>query len=228
MVTILLTELKGTILAHSILNERDNFSAQMNSIYPFPTLWPAQSGVSGLVDPLPGKQDFIPLLKAFEQSVQPFFFPYVPDGCTATEVDLFLSNIEHNSHVYPDRLARLFASLACGVQCVSLELPDETRETLAMQQKTKKGDVYGRHFIRCKGRHLAHNPIPVAAAMQALRIGSFLSRPTLAVIETLLMIGSYLTNTGRSLDASSIFGTTVRLAQAIGCECRISMFSSAS
>lgn len=53
--------------------------------------------------------------------------------------------------------------------------------------------------------------------MQALRLGSFLSRPTLLTIETLLMIGPYLTNSGRFLDAWAVFGVTIRLAQSLGC-----------
>lgn len=43
-----------------------------------------------------------------------------------------------------------------------------------------------------------------------------MSRPTLLVIEALVMMGPYLTNSGKFLDASAIFGGTVRLAQSIG------------
>ena len=32
------------------------------------------------------------------------------------------------------------------------------------------------------------------------------------------MMGPYLTNNGKFLDASALFGATVRLAQSIGCE----------
>ena len=52
--------------------------------------------------------------------------------------------------------------------------------------------------------------------MQALRIGSFMSRPTLLGIQALVMMGPYLTNSGRFLDAWTLFGTTIRLAQSIG------------
>ena len=54
--------------------------------------------------------------------------------------------------------------------------------------------------------------------MQCLRLASFLNRPTLLVIEALIMMGPYLTNSGKFLDASALFGLTVRLAQSIGCE----------
>lgn len=52
--------------------------------------------------------------------------------------------------------------------------------------------------------------------MQCLRMASFLNRPTLLCIQTLIMIGPYLTNGGRFLDAWALFGITVRLAHSIG------------
>lgn len=54
--------------------------------------------------------------------------------------------------------------------------------------------------------------------MQCLRLAAFQNRPTLLVIQTLLMMTPYLTNSGKFLDASALFGGTVRLAQSIGCE----------
>ncbi len=56
----------------------------------------------------------------------------------------------------------------------------------------------------------------VAAAMQCLRMASFMNRPTLLGVQTLIMIGPYLTNSGRFLDAWTLFGTTIRLAQSMG------------
>ncbi len=53
--------------------------------------------------------------------------------------------------------------------------------------------------------------------MQCLRLGCFMNRPTLLVIQTLVMMGPHLTNSGKFLDASALFGGTVRLAQSIGC-----------
>lgn len=52
--------------------------------------------------------------------------------------------------------------------------------------------------------------------MQALRTSAFMSRPTLRSVQALLLLGSYLTNSGRFLDAWSVFGLTIRLAQSIG------------
>lgn len=52
--------------------------------------------------------------------------------------------------------------------------------------------------------------------MQALRISSFMHKPSLLAVESLIMIGPFLSNSGRFLDAWTLFGTTIRLAQAIG------------
>ena len=45
-----------------------------------------------------------------------------------------------------------------------------------------------------------------------------MNRPTLLVIEAMVMMGPYLTNSGKFLDASALYGGTVRLAQSIGCK----------
>lgn len=52
--------------------------------------------------------------------------------------------------------------------------------------------------------------------MQALRQGSFMNQPTLLGIQALVMLGPYLTNSGRFLDAWTLFGTTIRMAHSIG------------
>tara|TARA_R110002003_G_scaffold140_20_gene12888 strand:- start:6441 stop:7028 length:588 start_codon:yes stop_codon:yes gene_type:complete len=52
--------------------------------------------------------------------------------------------------------------------------------------------------------------------MQALRLASFMHRPSLLGIQALIMIGPYLTNSGRFLEAWTLFGTTIRLAHSIG------------
>jgi hypothetical protein len=56
----------------------------------------------------------------------------------------------------------------------------------------------------------------VGASMQALRYASFMSTPTLLGIQTLVMMGPYLTNSGRFLDAWTLFGLTIRLAHSMG------------
>lgn len=54
--------------------------------------------------------------------------------------------------------------------------------------------------------------------MHALRLSSFMNRPTILCLQTLLIIGPYLINTGKFLDAYTLFGVTVRVAQGMGCK----------
>ena len=43
-----------------------------------------------------------------------------------------------------------------------------------------------------------------------------MSRPTLLAIQTLVIVSPYLTNSGRFLDAWTLFGSTIRLAHSVG------------
>jgi hypothetical protein len=52
--------------------------------------------------------------------------------------------------------------------------------------------------------------------MQALRNASFMSQPTVLGVQTLVILGPYLTNSGRFMDAWTLFGVTIRLAHSIG------------
>ncbi|PWY75011.1 phenylacrylic acid decarboxylase [Aspergillus heteromorphus CBS 117.55] len=53
-------------------------------------------------------------------------------------------------------------------------------------------------------------------SFQALRLANFLFRPTMDIIQTLLIIGNTLQNNGQSDAAWALLGTTVRLAQTLG------------
>ncbi|RAK74966.1 Zn(II)2Cys6 transcription factor [Aspergillus fijiensis CBS 313.89] len=53
-------------------------------------------------------------------------------------------------------------------------------------------------------------------SFQALRLANFLFRPTFDIIQSLLILGNTLQNTGQSDSAWALLGSTVRLAQTIG------------
>ncbi|MCJ1280978.1 hypothetical protein MMC26_000296 [Xylographa opegraphella] len=191
-------ELKTTELESSDVTITKCFPLQMATTYPFPTLWRAIQGTSGFSDLLPTKHDLFMLLDAFRYGAQALFLPYIPEECTSPEVEQFLGNFEHSSTVYPDRVALLLATLAVGVVCEGHARNNKRSAMGSKQNYQQKGDLF------------------VAASMQALRTASFMSRPTIRVVETLLIIDAYLANTGRSLDASSLFAIMVRLAQGLG------------
>ncbi|GIJ91441.1 hypothetical protein Asppvi_010406 [Aspergillus pseudoviridinutans] len=53
-------------------------------------------------------------------------------------------------------------------------------------------------------------------SFQALRLANFLLRPSLEVVQSLLILGNTLQNNGQSDGAWAMLGTTVRLAQTLG------------
>ena len=194
---------------------RDVFSYQTRTAFPFPTLWIANEETAGLLAVLPNEEEIFGYLDAFQRRAQSCSFPHMPEECTPAEVRRFIDNIEHNAAMNPDMLALLFATMAQGAQNGVYDKFGERWIAGAMDREAQRGDVFSMSCWSLPVQLIDH--FTVAAAMQALRIGSFLSRPTLLTIETLIMIGPYLTNSGRFLDAWAVFGVTIRLAQSLGC-----------
>jgi hypothetical protein len=161
-------------------------------------MWGAIDCIPALLECLPSREELLNYLDAFEKRVQICSFPHVPNEVTKTEVDRFLSDAKKNAEMHPDMLALLFAALALGSQHCVFDKSGGKWVEGAMEKESRNGDIY------------------IAASMQSLRMASFMNRPTLLAIQTLIMMGPYLTNSGRFLDAWTLFGTTVRLAQSIG------------
>lgn len=203
-------------LGHSVPRGADIFAFQLTTSHPFPTLWSAKDETAGLVELLPSGEDLHFYLGSFQRRVQSCSFPHVPEECTEAEIRGFLENVEHNAAVHPNMLALLFAALAQGLQDGVYDRNGEKWIAGSVEAESQKGDVYSRWLHSCRYRTEKLTNV-VAAGMQALRLAAFLNRPTLLTIQTLIMMGAYLTNCGKFLDASAMFGVTVRLAQSIGC-----------
>ncbi|RYO18735.1 hypothetical protein AA0111_g10629 [Alternaria arborescens] len=163
--------------------------------YPYPTLFSAAPDecFPQLLSCLPAKEELMEYLRAFQRRVY-----QVPAEMTINEVEDFLSDARKNSELYPTTLAFLFGLIALGTQHSTWDRGGGKWEAKFIEVETQKSKVY------------------IAAAMQALRLASFTHKPSLSSIQTLLMIGSYLTNDGRMLDAYTLFGTTIRLAHSTG------------
>lgn len=209
---------KSANLTHTLPRGTDIFAFQLATSHPFPTLWSAKDDTSTLIKLLPPEPDLFFYLDVFQRRAQTCSFPHVPDECTSNEVRRFLENVEHNAALHPDMLALLFTTLAQGSQDGVYDKYGGKWVAGSVEAESKNGDVYS------KSLNVMRNPpsliVAVAAAMQCLRLASFMNRPTLLVIEALVMMGPYLTNSGKFLDASALFGGTVRLAQSIGCKSR--------
>ncbi|KAL8850536.1 MAG: hypothetical protein Q9221_004493 [Calogaya cf. arnoldii] len=186
-------------LTHLVPRGADMAAFQVQPTNPFPTFWRTAEGTSALITLLPkDQQETLFYINTFQRRAQSCSFPHLPDQCTEIEVQRFLSNVKENSEQHPDMLALIFATLAQGVQNGVYDKYGGAWHGGAVETECRMGNAF------------------IAASMQCLRLASFCNRPKLLTVETLVMLGPYLTNSGRFLDAWALFGTTIRLAQSIG------------
>ncbi|KAI5367500.1 hypothetical protein Slin15195_G026300 [Septoria linicola] len=192
-------QLGSQSLTHTIPKGKDLYVHDgQQSIYPFMNLWGGSSGAKDMArDLLASHDELYSCLDMFEKRAQSCYFPHTPDLLTRREVSRFLERTEENAEAHPDMLALMFSMVATAMQMGVYDRHGEWAMG-AVEDSRRRSDVY------------------IAAAMQALRLASFMNTPTLLGIQTLVMIGPYLTNSGRFLDAWTLFGTTIRLAHSIG------------
>lgn len=185
--------------------------------YPFATLFKAtpQECIPQLLSCLPQDGGIHQYLDSFEKRVNIFSFPHMPLEITRSEIERFLSERQQNSEMHPDMLALLFAAIALGGQYSIWDKSGEQWVSGAMDAEMRSCDVFSR-FVHMHSLEIFITHDLVAASMQALRLASFMHKPSLRSIQTLIMLGPYLTNSGRFLDAWTLFGTTIRLAHSIG------------
>jgi hypothetical protein len=196
----------------------DIFIPNSPSTYPFATLFPAtpEECIPQLLDILPLRKELQEYLTAFEKRVYVCAFPHLPVELTKNEIDRFLADPERNARMCPEMLALVFAAIALGAQHSVWDQCAGSWKAEAVDAEAQRGNVYGKYARILNEQFNSPDWPQVAAAMQALRLSSFMHKPSLLAIETLIMIGPFLSNSGRFLDAWTLFGTTVRLAQAIG------------
>ncbi|USP76229.1 mitochondrial protein cyt-4 [Curvularia clavata] len=182
-------------LTHIIPRSIDIFTPEVAPAYAFATIFSASSDecIPQLLSCLPTKSDIQDYLDAFGHRVS------IDMGVEVSreQVERFLSDARGNSQSCPSMLALLFAILALGAQ-QSVWNKNTGYDTAKKEAEAQKGNVY---------------------TMQALRLDSFLHKPSLTAIQTLILTGKYLSDTGRFLDAFALFGTTIRLAHSIGLHC---------
>nr|OQO30757.1 hypothetical protein B0A51_02453 [Rachicladosporium sp. CCFEE 5018] len=187
-------------LTHTMPKGQDMYPPQ-GSMYPFPMMRVGDNTTAALLMLLPPREEVFECLDLFSKRAQSCSFPHMPDEVTKKEVGRFLdeagedpARMENNSNM----LALIFATLATGMQMGVHDRSGEQWIEGAVEDAARRGDCY------------------LAACMQALRNASFMSRPTLLGVQTLIMLGPYLTNSGRFLDAWTLFGNTIRMAHSIG------------
>ncbi|KAK1081439.1 hypothetical protein LTR33_004686 [Friedmanniomyces endolithicus] len=174
--------------------------ALTESIHPFPVFanWTGENALTALVELLPESEELFDILAMFQRRAQSSSFPHTPDEVTKNEVERFLANKNANARKYPDMLALLFATLATGLHMREHDRHGGQWVEGSMEKTMVRANVY------------------LAASMQALVESKYMQQPTLLGIQAMVIMGPYLTNSGRFLDAWTLFGTTIRMAYSIG------------
>ncbi|PSK60327.1 hypothetical protein B9Z65_477 [Elsinoe australis] len=189
---------KTQSLAHPTPGAHDIFVVDNPTVYPYPTIWTTENWVEGLRNCLQPWEDISSLIESYIQREDSIVSPKLAMGISTTEVERFIGDFEHNAPAYPDLLALIFAILSTEIQRKKYD----GRNLVVTEADNRANEMKGNLFV--------------SASMQALRQSSFASQPSLLNVQAMVLMGQFLANSGRSLDAWMSFGTTMRQAQAIG------------
>lgn len=136
-------------LSHAMPRGADMYAPRDGPLYPFPTLFPANSDecIPQLIRLLPQHDQLFGYLDSFQKRVHVSAFPHVPSEITKTEVERFLSDPHQNIQKCPDMLALLFAALALGCQHAVWD-EVERKWDPGMQHESHPGNVYSERPTR--------------------------------------------------------------------------------
>ncbi|KAL4949837.1 fungal-specific transcription factor domain-containing protein [Aspergillus filifer] len=169
--------------------------------YPFIESKTPQDRWAALVDILPHRDEVLKYFHYYRTSAYPF-------NPILVDVDKFESDI----CVY-------LAAYASG------ELRDRSKISEQWASGRSIGQISLLLAILAAGAHFSDLENPQRSELcqdfarrsfQGLRLANFLFRPSLEVVQSLLILGNTLQNNGQSDSAWALLGTTVRLAQTIG------------
>ncbi|KAF3905899.1 hypothetical protein AA313_de0210066 [Arthrobotrys entomopaga] len=183
---------------HQMPEAVDILSARNPRAFPFPTLWKATDGLAGIWNCLPSPSDILLYIEAFRQRAQ-CAYPYIYAELQDDEVlRRFLEGGVQNAERQPSLLALVLISIALGIQCSVYHRKGYKWVAGAMEEDRRFSEIY------------------FAASFQTLRIMGFSAKPDALVLQTLLMMLPYLTNSGRCCDAWVVHGMGIRVAQSMG------------
>ena len=105
-------------------------------------------------------------------------------------------------------ISLLLATLAAGAHYSDIEYP----------QRLELATDFGISQVRMKNNHdrVLIQQSTARRSFHAFRLANFLFRPSMEIIQALLILGNTLQNMGQSDAAWALLSTTVRLAQTMG------------
>lgn len=157
--------------------------------HPFSNYWTLSGGLAEVVQVLPSKDQAAILIDKYFEVVDPIY-PMIDQAAFRLEYDHVWSlPPADRNHVDGSMIALIFVMLAMGTQFVTL--PSAT-------QKEQTAEFY------------------LSASNQALRMVSYLSRPSLRSIQTMVLITYFLMNDNHGSDAYAFAGILIRQAYALG------------
>ena len=157
--------------------------------HPFSNYWTLSGGLAEVVQVLPSKDQAAILIDKYFEVVDPIY-PMIDQVAFRRDYDYIwsLSPADRN-HVDGSMIALIFVMLAMGTQFVTLP---------STAQKEQTAEFY------------------LSASNQALRMVSYLSRPSLRSIQTMVLITYFLMNDNHGSDAYAFAGILIRQAYALG------------
>ncbi|PKX90744.1 Zn(II)2Cys6 transcription factor [Aspergillus novofumigatus IBT 16806] len=182
--------------ASSVLGLQNSFSN-----YPFLDLKTPLDRWKALIEILPRREEVLKFFHFYRASAHPFNPILVDIDGFESVICQFLTSYASGELRDCDKISErwssdrsvgqislLLAALASGAHYSDLENPERSEKYQSFARRS----------------------------FQSLRLANFLLRPSLEVVQSLLLLGNTLQNNGQSDAAWALLGTTVRLAQTLG------------
>ncbi|KAI4176432.1 MAG: hypothetical protein LQ348_006011, partial [Seirophora lacunosa] len=157
--------------------------------HPFSNYWTHQGGLAEVIGVLPSREQADILVAKFFDAVDPVY-PMIHRETFEDDYAHFWSmNTQERTTGNGSLVALIFVMLAMGTQFVDLPSPEEKEQT---------AEFY------------------ISASHQALRMFSYLGRPSMRSIQTMVLITYFLMNDNHASDAWAFAGILQRQAYALG------------
>ncbi|KAI4137717.1 MAG: hypothetical protein L6R39_007136 [Caloplaca ligustica] len=157
--------------------------------HPFSNYWTHQGGLAEVIGVLPSREQADILVAKFFDAVDPVYPMIHRDTFKNDYVHFWSMEPQERTTADGSLVALIFVMLAMGTQFVDLPSPEEKEQT---------AEFY------------------ISASHQALRMFSYLGRPSMRSIQTMVLITYFLMNDNHASDAWAFAGILQRQAYALG------------
>ncbi|KAI4169153.1 MAG: hypothetical protein LQ343_005898 [Gyalolechia ehrenbergii] len=157
--------------------------------HPFSNYWTHQGGLAEVIGVLPSREQADILVAKFFDAVDPVYPMINRDSFQHDYCQFWDTGPLERTTTDASLVALIFVMLAMGTQFVDLPSPEEKKQT---------AEFY------------------ISASHQALRMFSYLGRPSMRSIQTMVLITYFLMNDNHASDAWAFAGILQRQAYAIG------------